>query len=559
MIDKMEKLRQLRERSKALDALTKAKQIVPEIIDHAASADGSSAPVIKRRFQEAHQRIYFTYRSISFVEKKEQVIQTETDPEKLTHERLSKLRVTRASSANVVMPFTAELPSVQLGAAAQNAIADESKEQIDKLTLEMSTTLPLVKPELTQKDVLDITQSQRFNGFFAQASKFLEKALISEEGFSSKLESSVVQGKGVEAEINFQMPAELKGSMVNHLSWSSLIPEICLSVYNDKDPNLAKNIPDKILVWNVNFASRPEFELNSGAKVSRAIFSPFHSEYVISGLECGRIYLYDLRIKKDPAMKSLPVSDGHKALISGLDFIGGQNSNNLVSISEEGKLCLWNLSKLDSPVKSIEILPNELKNKEELAFTLEPFCLSVIPGDTSSVYLGTSDAAIYQATVHTTTSSDRVLEKSYKSHTALITSLHHNRANSTSSLVSNAMLSGSLDWTVKLWTPKQTDPLYTFTHHNDPVTDLHWNPSHPALFVSADGQGKVCILDLYSDFDNPIWTANESGCVLNAKWDASGRCLAVSDENGGFKVRKFGAGLLEFKSGDVSVFENAIA
>ena len=48
------------------------------------------------------------------------------------------------------------------------------------------------------------------------------------------------------------------------------------------------------------------------------------------------------------------------------------------------------------------------------------------------------------------------------------------------------MVTGSLDWKVKIWNTFNSDLLYTFNHHNDPITCVSWNPYHPAMFASSD-------------------------------------------------------------------------
>lgn len=558
---KLDKLQELREKRKNINIMDRIKPIIAEL-DHSqqsAAADGSAAAV-KRNFQVYKRDIYYSYRSMSVVEKKDQLVQTEVMQKEVEMQRISLLKKGRSSLVQAVNPLINERPSQINTEPLIEDSKEESREQIEKLKSEIQTSHPPQKAELNPKDIEGITKNQKFKGFFFEASKFVEKALQSESGDSARPESAApATGRDVETEVQFPLPAEMKGNIVNFVHWSPLIPEICLSVYMDRESmSPVKSSPDKIYIWNTAFNSRPEFELNSGAKISRAVFSPFNSEYVVSGLECGRLYLYDLRAKKDPVLKSLPLNESHKTSITGLDFIGGQNSNNVVSISEEGKLCLWTLSKLDYPVKNIEILPSDKKKDDEIAFPLEPFSLSIIPGDTSSIYLGMVDSNIYQCTVLGTNANDKLFEKCYKSHSAAVTSLHHNKSNSMSSVVSNAMLSGSLDWTIKLWSVKANEPLYTFMHHNNPITDVQWNPGHPAMFVSADSEGRVTVLDLYQDFDNPVWSSKEGNCILNAKWDQTGRFLALSDDTGVFKVKKFGAGLLNSKSGDISVFESSI-
>lgn len=62
------------------------------------------------------------------------------------------------------------------------------------------------------------------------------------------------------------------------------------------------------------------------------------------------------------------------------------------------------------------------------------------------------------------------------------------------------MLTGSFDWSIKLWSLRKHSCLYTFTHHENPVTSVHWNPFHPVMFASTDSSGKLSIMNLLKSF-----------------------------------------------------------
>lgn len=121
------------------------------------------------------------------------------------------------------------------------------------------------------------------------------------------------------------------------------MPEMFLTVYMPKNDNTQKMVDgfDTFYLWNREFEQRPEFELKCPSIVNNAIFSPFSSENVVAGCESGAICIYDLRASKEPITISTPSLDAHRTPIVGLKFVGGRNSNNLVSLSEEGKMCVW--------------------------------------------------------------------------------------------------------------------------------------------------------------------------------------------------------------------------
>jgi len=53
--------------------------------------------------------------------------------------------------------------------------------------------------------------------------------------------------------------------------------------------------------------------------------------------------------------------------------------------------------------------------------------------------------------------------------------------------MSDLILSSSMDWTIKLWNPKdRSTPLFSFEATQEYVYDVQWSPTHPAVFASVD-------------------------------------------------------------------------
>lgn len=566
MQERLEKMAKMREKRRNVNIMDRIRPIIAEIERETSPAAATTGEEPKRALQVFRRDIYYSYSGSRGTERGEIGVQTE-----IAKEEERRVSIIRKARGSVDKPAIVERESV-----GTDPLAEESREQIRRLRAQQTTPVKIAETKKEKGEAKVVENNPRFRSFFMEASKFVEKALRggekggdrAEDSGESKRENRDERGgdklaergdRGVESEFRFELPGDLRGQLVTCLDWSGLIPEVCLTVQGEQWPGAwGRHYQDRIYVWNSKFHDRPEFELYSGARVSRARFSPFHSEYVVSGLECGRLYLYDLRAKKEPVLKSLPISEGHKTTISGLDFIGGQNSSNVVSTSEEGKLCLWTLNKMDYPVKSVEIFSSDKKKDDEISFPLEPICLSTVPGDTSSVFIGAADSNVYQCAVLGTSPSEKLLEKPFKGHTSVVTALDHNRT-SDSSLLGHAMLSGSLDWTVKLWSLKRNEPLYSFPHHLNPITDVNWNPAHPGLFVSADSEGLVRVVDLFTDLETPVWSSKEPGCVLNAKWDSTGRFLALSNTKGNVVVKKFAQALLHSKTGDLAQLEKTLA
>ena len=124
--------------------------------------------------------------------------------------------------------------------------------------------------------------------------------------------------------------------------------------------------------------------------------------------------------------------------------------------------------------------------------------------DANNFYIGCEDGVIYKAQIHSNEggSASRNVKQSYIGHQGPITSLSfHPQQSQISPLISGLMLSSSFDWFLKLWNPKVTNQcLKTFDYAEDYIYDVQWNPIHPTLFASGDGEGTIDFWDLSADF-----------------------------------------------------------
>lgn len=564
-----ERLKELREREQKI--LARAQEMATVILPeeshsqaeiHADPAE-PSRPIVAKKIMDVYKRgIYFSFRSRSCVDKREQAIQTQADlfNRRTTLDRTGGLK-------GLIQKNIIDNKNKTLFADSENSASNmrESK-LVQKLAMNFkpdNTSQKKVEArELENDERNKLVQSQKFGEYFSEASKFVEKILKTstpidgEDGNPRNQKTD--KASEVEAELLISRPLMFKNSAVNHLAWSQMIPELFLTVHADRPEG---NIYDRILLWNINFSHRPELELYSNTKVQRAVFSPHSTEIVVAGLENGRICLYDLRAKKDPVMRSAPSADSHKTPITGLEFIGGRNSSNIVSSSEEGRICVWPLNKFDTPKKLDLLIQTKKTEEEDIDFRTEPLCLATMPGDTSNVYIGCIDNNLYQCTVHSNTNfqNARPVLQTFSGHTSVVNALHINKSSNIASQLSGLILSGSLDWSIRLWNPRNSSQcLATFNHHQDPISDVNWNYAHPAMFASASAGGKVTVHNLLKDFDNPVATFNLNCCVLNAKWDTSGRVLAITDEVGNTHIKKFTSSFLGYKQQDVKVFDSSI-
>ena len=103
--------------------------------------------------------------------------------------------------------------------------------------------------------------------------------------------------------------------------------------------------------------------------------------------------------------------------------------------------------------------------------------------------------------------------------------------------MTDLLLSSSMDWTVKLWSPKErTSPLFTFEASQEYVYDCQWSPTHPSVFASCDAEGFVDVWDINKDKEAPLVRTQvheKDSRPLNClRWNSDGRRLVTGDAAG---------------------------
>lgn len=71
--------------------------------------------------------------------------------------------------------------------------------------------------------------------------------------------------------------------------------------------------------------------------------------------------------------------------------------------------------------------------------------------------------------------------------------------------MTDLILTSSMDWTIKLWNPKQRkSPLYSFEASQECVYDVKWSPVHPSVFASVNYGGSVDIWNINTNKEAPV-------------------------------------------------------
>ncbi|CAH2008691.1 unnamed protein product [Acanthoscelides obtectus] len=388
--------------------------------------------------------------------------------------------------------------------------------------------------ELSEEEKQMIILSEDFQQFIDRAGRIMERALcenvdiqtdysggFGEQDLDEKCHQRISFAR------KFFDERWSKNRKVTSLDWSPQFPELLLAAYNDNEE--APNDPDGVvLVWNNKFKKNtPEYIFHCQSAVLSATFARFHPNLILGGTYSGQIVLWDNRVQKRTPIQRTPLSaSAHTHPVYCMSVVGTQNAHNLISISTDGRMCSWSLDMLGQPQ---EILDLHRMQSKPVAVT----CLDFPHSDVNNFVVGSEEGAAYSACRH---GAKAGITDTYDGHQAPITGISVNSVQGGIDF-SHMFLTSSIDWTIKLWSLKDSKPIYSFEDNGDYVLDVKWSPTHPALFASCDGMGRLDLWNLNQDTEVPaagVTIASEGGSAALNKlaWTQNGLQIAVGDTQG---------------------------
>ncbi|MCI4375068.1 hypothetical protein PGIGA_G00104840 [Pangasianodon gigas] len=386
--------------------------------------------------------------------------------------------------------------------------------------------------ELTEEEKQQILHSDDFLTFFDHSSRIVERALSEQVDVCFDYSGRDLQDKegetqaGTKLSLNRQFTDERwsKHRVVTCLDWSPQYPELLVASYSSNEE--APHEPDGVaLVWNMKYKkTTAEYVFHCQSAVMSAAFAQFHPNLVVGGTYSGQIVLWDNRSNKRTPVQRTPLSaSAHTHPVYCVNVVGTQNAHNLISISTDGKMCSWSLDMLSTPQDSLELV---FKQSKPVAVTSMAFPL----GDVNNFVVGSEDGTVYTACRH---GSKAGISEMFEGHHGPVTGLDCHTATGPVDF-SHLFVTSSFDWTVKLWSTRNTKPLYSFEDNSDYVYDVMWSPAHPALFACVDGVGHLDLWNLNNETEVPSASATVDGnpALNRVRWANSGREVAVGDSEG---------------------------
>lgn len=269
---------------------------------------------------------------------------------------------------------------------------------------------------------------------------------------------------------------------------------------------------------------------------------------VYGGLANGRIAVWDLRTQKSLPDTLSKLTDTSNYL-SIVDI--KKNKTNLFTVGQEGRVCKWDVRKLDEPIFHIDLFCVADNNKIAELESM-PFGFEFDPSDPDKLFVNTFEGTVYELLMTPNAFQQRGIFQNV--HDAPIVSLKAmnykrffgdliNKSKSSESMIqgtkySNFYVTASFDWKVKIFKGMFGQDIQTIKYHDDFVTALDVNNNlSPFCFASADAEGKLAVWNYNAgSWNSPIFEWNNDCAITRLQWNKSGTKLAVSDIKGKLNV-----------------------
>lgn len=423
--------------------------------------------------------------------------------------------------------------------------------------------------ELSNEERERVMNHPDFNKFFQRTTLMVER-MLGQQSWDLAADFGTSDGGGADSEAENREKLKFvneyteeqwaRSRPVTDVRFSPHKGEMFLAAYGRRtNPSLSD--PDGcMLVWNLAMQSRPELTFSCPSAVLTAHFHRFDPALFFGGTYAGGVVLWDARAKSGPVLRTPLSGKGHSHPVQAMQQVGTQNATNLVTASNDGRLCVWSLAMLNLPQETVD-LKNESKKMRDLAV----MCLAFPENETNTLYVGAEDGSICQVHIH---GSKTGVTELYDGHEGPVSGIdmrpHHGSASQhevDSSM--DLVLSCSFDWSVRLWNVKQHQaPILSLDCFEDYVFDVRWHPTHPGVFSSVDGEGHVDLWNLNANLESPVCRCenpNQKKLALNhCSWSMDGRKLVTGDSEGCLSVYAADRSLAQPRNEDFQIFQERI-
>lgn len=325
----------------------------------------------------------------------------------------------------------------------------------------------------------------------------------------------------------------------------------------------------QVIVWNPE-NSEIIYHGIAAHKVNR-IYCPEETEGKIiwGGLSSGQVVKWDFTDEENttnkavfPFLKSMPTLNGNFLPIYGLfgyelqmeNFSMYRDSKRIISLSNDGKACIWRENDLSQPDFSVHLkwFQEPHRNSGERDTNEIPLAPMIVKKIDEKLLIGTFDKLLHIYDIKDFFKGNEIIYNSeyYQGHQASVCSLSYLTIKDMPDFPSNGLiLTSSFDFEIKIWRQDETNslqkqgetkPLHNIEFHEDFVSGCSWCSLHPAMFATSDASGNQAIWNLLEDIDYPIYVTktdhNKTEPIFTIEWQKDSNNILVGTVNGNIKI-----------------------
>eukprot|EP01083_Nonionella_stella_P178497 630705_1 len=315
------------------------------------------------------------------------------------------------------------------------------------------------RKELTEDEKNKIIQSSEFASFIERSSLLVERALaqpdITFDFFedTKMVDASIDIKESVLPKFVFEDP-KCKNRTIVAMDWSSKFPQLILVSYARSHEPSSTQADGLIMVWSLDMPQRPEKVFTCQSTVLSLTFHISHPHLILGGTQAGEILIWDSRLPRGAAVTTRSALV-HSHPIFSLTFIPSlQSRETLISVSKDGLLCVWNDLMLVEPSHQVKL------HYGVRGESLTTPSIDFHPGNASEPVLGSDEGELYKVKIY----DDRPgIKQVINGHFGPITAISfHPCGPDMPAALGDLFLTSSYDWSCKLWTVKNAEPLLTF-------------------------------------------------------------------------------------------------
>jgi len=297
-----------------------------------------------------------------------------------------------------------------------------------------------------------------------------------------------------------------KKKQVTCIKWNPRYNDLCAVGFGSYD--FMRQGTGVICCYSLKNTRFPEYVFNTDAGVCCLDWHPAHPAVLAVGLYDGTVLVYDVRAKtKKPIYQSTVRTNKHTDPVWEVRWNDDESAGamNFYSISSDGRVSNWFL--LKNKLESEEVMELKLisaaagEDETTLAGLAGGLCFDFRGGKENHLFLvGTEEGRIHKCSK---AFSGQYLE-TYEGHTMAVYTVRWNPFHD------KIFISGSADWTVKLWNHESRQAILSFDLAQA-IGDVAWAPYSSTTFAAITSEGAggstsgvVHLYDLHVDRNNRI-------------------------------------------------------